>query len=265
MKESLDYYNHYGEKLIRDYVQGNNRIISAIKNLGQFIPENSKNILDIGCGLGWSSHEFAKAFPASQVLAVDLSPVLIGTASKLFGAQENLTFKSYDLTQGLPLDDYDAIVMIDVYEHIPFSERDTFHKLVKNILSENGRLILACPSKYHQDYLRNNNPSGLQPVDEDVDFDTIKIIADDIEGEVIFFEYQKIWRNYDYLYSVIEINPEHKMDAKTLRGRTLNIESKINRELRVQSTLGIELKHDKPVKNASNLKSILNRVKNKLK
>ena len=197
MRESLEFYNQFDKKLINDYVLGNRRIVSAIKNLGQFVPKDVKSILDIGCGLGWSSHEFSRAFPASRVFAVDLSPVLIEAASKLFGTQENLTFKSCDLTQGLPKDVYNAIIMIDVYEHIPFVERDSFHKTIKSVLSNDGRLILACPSKYHQAYLKNNNPSGLQPVDEDIDFETIKTIANDIDGEVIFFEYQNIWMNYD--------------------------------------------------------------------
>src|SRR5690554_3862752 len=173
MKESLEFYNHFDKKLINDYVLGNKRLVSAIHNLGKFIPKDSKNILDIGCGLGWSSHEFAKAFPSSQVLAVDLSPVLIDTASKLFDDLENLTFKSYDLTQGLPIGLRDAIVMIDVYEHIPIIDREQFHKSIKDVLTNNGRFILACPSKYHQEYLKKNNPDGLQPIDEDVDFNTI--------------------------------------------------------------------------------------------
>lgn len=264
MKESLEFYNQFDKKLIKDYVLGNKRIVNAIKILGQFIPNNSKNILDIGCGLGWSSHEFSKAFPNTNVLAVDLSPVLIETASKLFDSQENLRFEANDLTQKLPDNVYNAIVMIDVYEHIPFSERAAFHKSIKSILSNNGRLILACPSKYHQSYLRNTNPLGLQPVDEDVDFEAIKIIANDIGGEVIFFEYQNIWRNYDYLYAVIEINPEYGNTNRLIKGDSLSLESKIERELRVQLKLEIKFEQEKKPNTTSKLKSILKRIKRKL-
>lgn len=265
MKESLEFYNQFDKKLINDYVLGNKRIVSAIKSLGQFIPIDSKNILDIGCGLGWSSHEFAKSFPNSQVLAVDLSPVLIDTASKLFGGQENLTFESYDLTQGLPTDVYDAIVMIDVYEHIPAEERIVFHKSLKRILSSNARLIMACPSKYHQDYLKNNNPAGLQPVDEDVDFETIQSIAKDISGEVIFFEYQSIWRNYDYLYTIIEINPKYGNSSNIIKGSLLNIESRKERELRAQLKLGIKIEQKNKQKKVATIKRIMKTIKKKLK
>ncbi|MCC1484913.1 class I SAM-dependent methyltransferase [Winogradskyella immobilis] len=263
MKESLEYYNQFDKKLINDYVLGNKRIINAIENLGSFIPENSNNILDIGSGLGWSSHEFAKAFPNSQVLAVDLSPVLINTASKLFDTQENLTFKSYDLTQGLPVDMYDAIVMIDVYEHIPIADRAKFHKSIKSVLAKNGRFILACPSKYHQDHLKNNNPTGLQPVDEDVDFGTIQMIAKQISGEVIYFEYQNIWNNYDYLYAVIELNPLYGNNVNGLKHQPIDIEQRKERADRVNSKLGIKVEQVKRKKKTTTLKSLLKRVKKK--
>ena len=265
MEESLEFYNNFDKKLINDYVFGNKRIVSAIRNLGQFVSEEAKSILDIGCGLGWSSYEFSKAFPIAHVCAVDLSPVLIDTASKLFGGQKNLSFKVCDLTQGLDVENrYDAIIMIDVYEHIPIKERNAFHKGIKRVLKEQGRLILACPSKYHQSYLRNNNPSGLQPVDEDVDFESIKTIANDIEGEVIFFEYQSIWMNYDYFYAVIEINPLYGSNTRKIKGDALILEKENERAQRVKTKLNVQVESNKKSKNYFVLKTFLKRIKNKL-
>ena len=89
MKDSLDYYNNFDVKLINDYVLGNIRIESAITNLGMFIPNDATNILDIGCGLGWSSHEFSKHFKGANILGIDLSPVLIDKAKKLLDFNDN--------------------------------------------------------------------------------------------------------------------------------------------------------------------------------
>ncbi|MFD2550389.1 class I SAM-dependent methyltransferase [Bizionia sediminis] len=264
MKESLDYYNQFDKKLINDYVTGNRRIISAIKRLSQFIPENSGSVLDIGCGIGWSSHEFAKAFPNSQVLAVDLSPVLIETAKKLFENQKNLFFRSYDLTEGLPKGKFNAIVMIDVYEHIPLSDRTDFHHALKNKLDVNGRVILACPSKYHQNFLKRYNPSGLQPIDEDVDFETIRTIAKDIDGEIILFEYQGIWNNYDYLYAVIELKPQYGDKTRKIKLDALDVEPKSSRVKRVNSKLDIFIEaENKDIIKTMNIRSILKRLKKK--
>lgn len=237
MKESLDYYNNFDVKLINDYVCGNKRIESAITNLATFIPDDADNILDIGCGLGWSTYEFSKHFKEAKILGIDLSPVLIEKARSLF-SNNNLNYEVFDVTKNLPTIKFDAIILIDVYEHIPKGERYKFHNSLKNLLNENGRVILACPSKFHQSWLKANNPNGLQPVDEDVDLEIILNFAKDITGEVVFFEYQKIWNNYDYFYFVIEMKPSygtkhiirslHKIKLEDQKSRVLRVREKLN-------------------------------------
>lgn len=243
MSNSLDFYNKFDTKLIKDYVLGNKRIESAIINLRRFVPKNSSNILDIGCGLGWSSYEFSLSFKNSKIEGIDLSPVLIEKASKLF-VSDNLEYKVYDVTQGIPLKTYDAIVMIDVYEHIESSQRANFHLSLKRLIKTNGRLILACPSKFHQEWLRQHKPEGLQPVDEDVDYDCISRLAEDIGGEVIYFEYQRIWRNSDYFYAVIEIAPNYNLNMELKLPIEYISENLYSRKDRVETNLGIKLDYD---------------------
>lgn len=239
MEDSLEFYNNFDKKLIEDYVLGNKRIETAIVKLASFIPEKSENILDIGCGLGWSSHEFAKHFDNSDIEGIDLSPVLLETANKLFHSN-NLSYKVFDITQNLPDRIYDAVVMIDVYEHIQISDRPKFHEALKSVLKEKGRLILACPSKFHQEYLKKNNPKGLQPVDEDVDSESFNRLAKDIEGELIFLEYQNIWRNLDYVYCVIERKPQYDSESAIKNSGTLVLESRKSRVERVTRKLNKE-------------------------
>jgi SAM-dependent methyltransferase len=258
MKDSLDYYNNFDIKLINDYVLGNIRIESAITNLGMFIPFDATNILDIGCGLGWSSHEFSKHFKGAKILGIDLSPVLIDKANKLF-SNNNLNYEVFDVTKNVPNIKYDAIVMIDVYEHIPINKRKSFHESLKNLINDNGRLILACPSKFHQSWLKKNNPKGLQPVDEDVALENFLDLAKDISGEIIFFEYKKIWNNLDYVYSVIEINPQFGALNNICSTDKIKLENQKSRALRIREKLNIVI--DLPNEN----KSIIFKIKNKLK
>ncbi|GHA49354.1 hypothetical protein GCM10007103_32720 [Salinimicrobium marinum] len=239
MRKVVEFYNKFDKKLIDDYVLGNRRIESAIINLSKFIPVESTNILDIGCGLGWSSHEFAKNFPAAKIEGVDLSPVLIDTASKLFDLQ-NLTYQVYDLTKSLPKTTYDAVVMIDVYEHVQKHERKKFHESLRFLLKKQGRLILACPSKYHQTWLKETNPAGLQPIDEDVDFMVIADLAQGINGEIIFFEYQKIWRSYDYFYAVIEIHPVYNAISPVKTNTKIKLEETFEKIYRAKERLGLD-------------------------
>lgn len=270
MIESLEYYNNFDSKLINDYVLGNKRIESAIVNLGAFIPFDSKYILDIGCGLGWSSHEFSKHFINSEVLGIDLSPVLIQKAKKIF-SNDNLSYGVFDVTRDLPENKFDAIILIDVYEHIPIKERRKFHYSLKTMINDSGRIILACPSKYHQSWLKDNNPNGLQPIDEDVDLTTVLDIANDVNGEVLSFEYQKIWRNLDYLYSVIEVAPNYHNSNALHSVNRIKLENKESRIRRINEKLNLsfEIQEKNKIRvfkvAKKNIKKILNKIMKTLK
>lgn len=259
MLQPLDFYNNFDQKLLKDYVLGNLRIESAIINLSSFIPEESKNILDIGCGIGWSSYEFSKKFKSSLVEGIDLSPILIENASKLF-KNDNLSFQVFDITKNLPDNKFDAIVMIDVYEHISISERRKFHDSLKSIIKKQGRIILACPSKFHQLWLKENKPEGLQPVDEDIDFNVINDFAKDIGGEVIFFQYKRIWRNMDYFYAVIEIEPQYG-GVRRLSNLPLELESRKSRQSRVKNNLNLFIELPKNSVRLNKIKWIKNQIK----
>jgi len=231
MKESLEFYNNFDNKLIKDYANANKRIKSAIESLAQFILEKeNSSILDIGCGLGWSTYEFSRFFQNSTIEGVDLSPVLIDKAKTLF-QNANLKYKVFDVLENIPDREYDAIVMIDVYEHIPVSERSRFHKSLNDLLKTEGRIIMACPSIYHQDFLKKHNPNGLQPVDEDVSHQNLQTLCSDINAEMIYFEYKSIWRQYDYFYAVIQKNVHYDSPLKIRDNKIVKIE---NRNLRLK-------------------------------
>ena len=261
MEESKEFYNKRLPELLRDYVFGIERMEAAISNLSEFIPKDSKRIADVGCGLGWSSFEFSRFFPNSQVEGFDLSPILINNAVKLFNSS-NLEFFNMDITKNDFDRNYDCIIMIDVYEHIPLNKRSSFHSSINKCLKSDGRLILACPTKFYQNWLRNNKPSGLQPVDENVDANDFIKIADEIEGELIFVEYQSVWNNNDYLYGVIEKNTDFKSPNALRNGRKFELENKEHRSLRVKQNLDIMINLGFKKKQSKTLlkkiKSILN-------
>lgn len=201
--EVKHFYDSFKNKLINDFLAPNIRIENAIKLAIKNIPKSSKSVLDLGFGLGWSSYEIAKHFPEAQINGFDISEELTRTAKDLFKVS-NLSYKSMDLTQFFPKGSFDAIVLLDVFEHIPVSARETFYVNIQNSLSEQGRVILTCPTIFHQNYLRKNNPAGLQPVDENVDLNVILDFASKTETNLAHFEYLNIWNSRDYFFAIIE-------------------------------------------------------------
>lgn len=233
MNNLREFYNNFDTKLIRDYCNGNKRIENAMSTLFQYINPKVNSILDIGCGIGWTSHELSKNFEQTQVHGTDLSPRLIECAKLLF-QRNNLQFSSSDINVFDTKSKYDIITMFDVYEHISVMERDNFHRKLNEILSQNGRLIFAMPSKFHQSYLKNHHPEGLQPIDETIDLPDILNLANDLEGDIIFFEYQSIWNDYDYQYVVIQKNPRYDQKNNIHFNAELNFENITSRWSRIK-------------------------------
>ncbi len=237
------YYDESTHKRLRDYVYGNARALAAITFALQHIPSDAPRVLDLGCGIGWSSWEILRHYPSANVVGVDISPRQIQTARQLF-PHSQLNWLVSDMTHqaGFQPASFDAIVMIDVYEHLPRASRPTLHHVFWHILKDQGVIILTCPSIFHQNYLRTEKPDGLQPVDEDVSLADLIQLAHDVEGEVLSFAYQTIWHTYDYSYTVIQKRPQFRPKSSTpIRIRVIPIEPQRLRYQRVKKQLGVEV------------------------
>ncbi|MFC5413064.1 class I SAM-dependent methyltransferase [Larkinella bovis] len=226
---SKEFYDNWAEKLLLDYLNGNNRIESAIKKVVTKIPVEVKEILDIGCGIGWSSFELSNAFKAANITGIDLSSELIKTANQIFN-NDRLEYLNLDITKTREITSkkFDFIILIDVFEHIPKTERTNFIELLNRLLTLDGAIFFSCPTIYHQNYLRNNNPSGLQPIDEDVSLSDFLWLAKLINGNVVYFEHVNIWNTNDYQYCLIEKTSPYKKPINKLNNwKTQSIEDRI--------------------------------------
>ena len=206
------FYDGFQQRLVKDYLLGNKRIVAAIRFMQERIQPGCSAILDIGSGLGWSSYEFARFFPKATVLGVDISSELVGLAQLLF-SRPNLAYRKVDVTSdsfsfGQP---FDAITLIDVYEHIPISERVNFHQHLRRHLSSNGQVLIATPTPLHQQWLREHAPEGLQPVDEDVTLEDMQALAHALDGQLTVFKNISIWNTNDYFHALIERQPVYQV------------------------------------------------------
>lgn len=202
-----DFYNKFHKKLLRDYLLANPRIEQAISTVISKVGLENLDVLDVGCGLGWSSSEFSKI--AANVKAIDLSDNLIEIANEMF-QNTNLEYRQSDVTQvGLNYEKkFDLVTMLDVFEHIQASKRLIFIEDINNVLKPGGLVFFSCPSIYHQKFLREHRPEGLQPVDEDIDIEILNDVAKKLDnGDVMYFSYISIWQPNDYFYAILQKSP----------------------------------------------------------
>ena len=203
--EPETFYDAFALKLINDYVRGNERMVSALQFMkAEIYATKVRRVLDIGCGIGWSSHTLAKISSVESVVAVDLSSQLLAKARLLF-SDTKIRYEHLDVTrmQASALGAFDAIVMLDVYEHIPKDSRAGFHDALNVLLNPDGFLMLTCPTIDHQTHLREHNPTGLQPVDEDVGLRELTELAAHLDASLDYYQLKSIWSSRDYLHAVI--------------------------------------------------------------
>ncbi|EKV58032.1 methyltransferase [Brachyspira hampsonii 30446] len=123
---------------------------------------NGKNILEIGCGDGTFSIEFAQKYPNTNILSTDPSKEAIYSAKKL---QEklgitNIDFKIDNIYEMEENKKFDCVIFIVVLHHLPDPEKAI--EIASNysdnllIIENNGYApalkILEKVSKYHREH-----------------------------------------------------------------------------------------------------------------
>jgi ubiquinone/menaquinone biosynthesis C-methylase UbiE len=113
------------------------------------LPKPCIKALEIGCGSGAFSRLLAEH--AKQVLALDLSPNMIGLARQQASRQSNIEFQIADaMSVELPAEHFDCVVSIATLHHMP--ARQAINRM-KQCLKRNGRLLIL-------DLLQNRAPAG---------------------------------------------------------------------------------------------------------
>jgi 2-polyprenyl-3-methyl-5-hydroxy-6-metoxy-1,4-benzoquinol methylase len=161
IKQVTEFYNGYLPKLVTE----NARHRWVFASLDAAINPGSK-VLDIGCGAGHTSLHLAKM--GCTVVAVDLSPILIKHARE-HNNHENILYVAGDACQLDLSDKFDAIVLVDVLEHILPQAVEGLFKLLEQVSHACTKIYLNIPSPDILRFLRTNKPDNLQIVDEPIE------------------------------------------------------------------------------------------------
>jgi 2-polyprenyl-3-methyl-5-hydroxy-6-metoxy-1,4-benzoquinol methylase len=98
-----------------------------IPRFAEFERWNGKKVLEIGCGIGTDTINFARA--GAQVTAVDLTEQSLQVArqrAKVFGLEDRIQFIQADaekLSESVPVEPYDLVYSFGVIHHTPDPNR----------------------------------------------------------------------------------------------------------------------------------------------
>jgi len=197
------FYDGFSARLLRDWIEGNRRVECQFRFLREALPASLGSILVVGCGNGAVARRLAaRVAPRARVLALDLSGENVDVARRFFG-HPRVEFRRADIIRDRVEGPWHAIVLPDVYEHIPASERPGVHARLAALLAPRGRLLLTLPSPGHQAWLRARGEE-LQVVDESVELSDLIALADDVGGTLAYYNRVSVWRTDDYVHAVIE-------------------------------------------------------------
>lgn len=122
-----------------------------IPGFAQFANWQGKRVLEIGCGIGTDTVNFARA--GAQVTAVDLSPEsveLTRQRAAIYGLSDRIRLQVADaeeLSAAVPPEPYDLVYSFGVLHHTPHPER-AIDQIRRHYLRPGGTLKLMVYNRY---------------------------------------------------------------------------------------------------------------------
>lgn len=122
--------------------------ISTIEMMLEALAQlNVRNVIDIGCGDGRLALEIHRRFVNLEVVAVDRSSRAISLAQAMNYGFPKLKFSTMDVASHVPSRQFDAAILMEVYEHIPLEETRGFLAGVRRMLKQEGILLVTVPHR----------------------------------------------------------------------------------------------------------------------
>ncbi|MEP6847685.1 MAG: class I SAM-dependent methyltransferase [Acidobacteriota bacterium] len=140
---SSEYFNQVEER--KYFVEGH------IPAFAEFEKWRGKKVLEIGCGIGTDTINFARA--QARVTAVDVSFESLKLAkqrAELFGLSDRIQFyeaDAEDLSNYIPLEKYDLVYSFGVIHHSPNPEK-IIKQIRQNFVHEHSKLKLMVYYRY---------------------------------------------------------------------------------------------------------------------
>lgn len=120
--------------------------------------QGKKSVLEVGCGDAVGAPLLLQN--VERLHCVDLEPVIIEDDRKRNEFGERLTFQAADLTEVALTGNFDAVVSLDVLEHITSGKEDQFLYNLRVGLHTNGVCIIGTPNITSDQFASTNSRDG---------------------------------------------------------------------------------------------------------
>ena len=203
------YYDEFmTSRMVRYRLYGNRRLDAAGARILPFLTPRAR-ILDVGCGIGIIAERVGRRVSRGFVLGIDISPRNIWYAKQTV-KRPNVAFETVDLRidphrvpqllGGLA----DVVLLIDVIEHIPASERQSLLGTLRSLSAERSTLVVTYPSPQFHEYLSSHDPAELQVIDNVIDLATLIQEAAGAGFHLIQYSLEAVWMANQYCHAIFQ-------------------------------------------------------------
>ena len=125
----------------------------------EFIPSNTRGILDLGTGDGRLLALVRGAHPETDAVAVDFSPAMLDAARKRFSGDSRVTIVEHNLDFPLPsLGKFDAVISSFAIHHLTHERKRALYAEIFGLLHAGGVFCnlehVASPTeRLHEEFL----------------------------------------------------------------------------------------------------------------
>jgi tRNA (cmo5U34)-methyltransferase len=125
----------------------------------EFLPPESRRVLDLGTGDGLLLSMVCNACPGVEGVAVDFSATMLDAARTRFGDEPEVTLLEHDLDAPLPaLGTFDAVVSSFAIHHVVDARKRSLYREIHELLAPGGVFCnlehVASPTAgLHEDFL----------------------------------------------------------------------------------------------------------------
>jgi trans-aconitate 2-methyltransferase len=205
-----DFYDSFLESRMLQYRVGGNYRIEMANEGALALVEPHFHVLELGCGIGLTSERICERLETGHLWACDISSRNIWYAQKTVRARaRQATFFVADFVNDFGAVENqlsaapDAVVMVDVLEHIPAASRPEVFSNLRRITAPKACLFLSFPSPGYQAKLRQENPAELQPVDEVIRLEDLTDDARASGWHIRSWSLKDVWLRNQYVHAVL--------------------------------------------------------------
>lgn len=128
----------------------------TLKLIAKKYTAGRENILDAGCGTG----TILLSLDVKKALGIDISSAMITIAKQKSIGKNGVSFLTSDITTFVSSEKFDAILFLDVIEHLTEPEKTI--KALSNLLADQGIIIMTMANPYWEPILLLAEKLGLK-------------------------------------------------------------------------------------------------------